>query len=306
MKAELEEALAAFGAHSPRFLSESENAVFAVVRDGEKAALRLHRPGYQGADEIWSEMWWLDALAREGVAVPAPLTALDGTRLVTLASGRLASMVSWVEGAPMDDATATPELFHEAGAVLARLHNVTDALELPAQFRRHAWDEDGLLGAAPFWGRFWENPTLSAPERVLIEQARDKAYARLAAFRAGGGDFGLIHADAIRGNVFVQDGTVTLIDFDDCGFGFRLYDLAVLMTQNEGLENAPQLLDAAIAGYRRQRALPEEAAVLIPLLVLARRMASMGWIVPRSREGAPERRTYAERALAAARRFLAS
>ena len=102
----------------------------------------------------------------------------------------------------------------------------------------------------------------------------------------------------------MQDGAVTLIDFDDSGFGFRLYDLAVLMTQNEGLANAPELLDAAIAGYRSQRALSDEAVALIPLLVMARRMASMGWIVPRSAPGDAQRRFYAERALAAARGFL--
>ena len=307
MSEALDTALAAFAAHSPRFLSESENTVYAVERDGHKAALRLHRPGYQGADEIWSELWWMDALAQYGLRVPAPLPARDGALLVTLASGRMASMVSWVEGAPMYNANARdPALFRLIGETLARLHNITDTLDLPAHFRRHAWDVDGLMGEAPFWGRFWENPTLSAPERVVILEARDMARARLTRFCADGGDFGLIHADAIRGNVFVDRGRVTLIDFDDCGFGFRLYDLAVLMTQNQDMPNAAALQQAALDGYRTQRALPDDAEEIITLLVMARRMASMGWIVPRSDVSDPRRRIYAERAVAAAGRFLTS
>ena len=30
----------------------------------------------------------------------------------------------------------------------------------PAAFKRHALDADGLMGEAPFWGRFWEHPAL--------------------------------------------------------------------------------------------------------------------------------------------------
>ncbi len=304
MSRELEEALEAFGARSPRFLSESENAVYAVERGKDKAALRLHRRGYQGAAEIRSELWWTDALVQRGLAAPRPLGTRDGARLITLSTGRLASMVSWVAGTPLDDTSATPGTFYRAGAMLARLHNVTDALKLPAGFSRHAWDVDGLMGETPFWGRFWENPTLSAAERTLIEQARNSARKRLAAFRANGGDFGLIHADPIRSNLLVQDGGVTLIDFDDCGFGFRLYDLAVLMTQNQDLPDADALQGAAVAGYRSLRPLPDEALEALPLLIMARRLASMGWTVSRLQPGNPGRRASAVRALAAAERFL--
>ena len=312
MKDDLAKALKAFGATTPRFISQSENAVYEVDLHGKQAVLRLHRPGYQGPREIWSEMWWLDALDDAGVPVPAPHVAKDGTRLVTLPSGRLASMVSWVKGAPMGEKGSAlagsqadqVSVFHNIGQTLAHLHNVTDTLTLPSQFIRHAWDVDGLMGETPFWGPFWQNPTLTPQERALILLARDTARTRLDAFRGDGGDFGLIHADAIRSNVFVDGSNITLIDFDDAGFGFRLYDLAVLMTQNEGLKNTAELQAAAIRGYRSKRALPERAVSLIPLLVMARRLASMGWIVPRSEPGDPRRRQYAESALIAAERFL--
>ena len=312
MKRALRAALAAWGAEAPQFISESENAVYKVTCGGRPAALRLHRPGYQGRAEIWSELWWLDALAARGLSVPAPLPGPDGALVVELPGGRLASMVSWVSGVPMPEAgrpltgsrAAQSALFFRIGQTLARLHNITDRLTLPETFVRHAWDVEGLMGEAPFWGRFWQNPTLSPDERGLILRAREVARARLDRFRAAGGDFGLIHADAIRGNIFFSEDSVTLIDFDDAGFGFRLYDLAVLMTQNEGLPNTAALQAAAIAGYRSARPLPAEAEALLPVLVMARRFASMGWIVPRSAPDSPLRRIYAERALAAAERLL--
>ena len=183
------------------------------------------------------------------------------------------------------------------------MHNVTDDLSLPGDFDRHAWDEEGLLGENPFWGRFWESPVLENSECTLILDARALAAKKLRRFREGGGDFGLIHADVLRENVFVDRDRVTLIDFDDAGYGFRLYDLATLMSQNEGLPNSDALRAAAVQGYRNVRPLPDNALALLPMFIMLRRFASMGWIVPRA--GSEDiMRVYAERALVAAQRFM--
>ena len=42
--------------------------------------------------------------------------------------------------------------------------------------------------------------------------------------------FGLIHADMRLGNLLVDGERVTLLDFDDCGFGWFLYDLAASLS----------------------------------------------------------------------------
>ena len=41
--------------------------------------------------------------------------------------------------------------------------------------------------------------------------------------------FGLIHADAHLDNVLFDGQQARLIDFDDCGFGYRIYDVAVAL-----------------------------------------------------------------------------
>ncbi|MCI2399794.1 phosphotransferase [Aliiroseovarius subalbicans] len=309
---ELNEALAAWGATDSRFIKGRENAVYEITLPGARAALRLHRVGYQSEAAIRSELIWMTGVAEAGLSVPAPIPALSGETVVTLSTGRLATVVSWVDGAPIG-ASGEPlpgspadqvQVFHAVGREIARLHNVTDAMTLPDGFERHAWDIDGLLGDDPFWGRFWENPTLTADERALILRARAVAHDRLTVFQDCGGDIGLIHADALRENVFLDGDSVTLIDFDDAGFGFRMYDLAVLMSQNEGLPNSAALQDAAIAGYRSARPLPDDAVALLPMFIMLRRFASMGWIVPRVQPGEDWDRVYADRAVAAARRFL--
>lgn len=309
---ELGEAIAAWGARDPRLIKERENAVYEVALPTGRAALRLHRVGYQTAAAIHSELTWMGAIAAAGLSVPSPISTASGETVVTLSTGRVATMITWVKGAPMGasgeplegDLPHQEVVFHTVGREVGRLHNVTDALTLPPGFTRHAWDSEGLLGDTPFWGRFWESPALSGSERTLILKARVIARDRLLSFQADGGDFGLIHADILRENVFLDGDKATLIDFDDAGFGFRLYDLATLMSQNEGEPNYDALRDAALAGYRTVRALPEQAAQLLPMFVMLRRFASMGWIVPRAQPGEDLMQVYADRAVKAARRFL--
>lgn len=308
----LRQAMAAFGARNARFITASENAVYQVTAPGGQAALRLHRPHYQTAETIWSELWWTTALARAGISVPAPMAASTGEWIVTLANGQLATMVGWVKGAPFGEygqalpgtAATQQATFRRIGQAIGQLHNATDEMTLPDRFSRHAWDRDGLLGETPFWGPFWENPSLTSDERALVLRARAVAGDRLEVYRENAADFGLIHADVLRGNTYVDGNSVTLIDFDDAGFGFRTYDLATLMSQNEGLKNTPELQAAAIAGYRDTRPFSHEAEALLPMFIMLRRFASMGWIVPRAAPGAPQIRAYADRALTAARAFL--
>ena len=306
---EIDEALAAFGGRDARLVAERENTVYEAALPEGRAALRLHRPGYQSLAEIRSELDWMQALAAAGVAVPKPLGAP-----VVLATGRVATAVHWVEGEPLGAAgvplTGSPDeqraRFRAVGLAVARLHEASDGLDLGEGFTRHAWDIDGFLGDAPLWGRFWENPTLSAEERRLMLAARREARGVLEDFAARGGDYGLIHADVLRENVLVQGDAVMLIDFDDAGWGFRLYDLAVFMTQNEDEPHAEALREAMLEGYRSLRALPEAEAGLIAMFTMLRRFASMGWIVPRADPASPALRAYAEKAVRAARGFLSA
>ena len=79
------EAAAHWGGRPVRLLAQRENAVFEMaLPGGVRAALRLHRQGYQAPAAIRSELWWCAALAQAGVAVPAALPSREGALLVTL------------------------------------------------------------------------------------------------------------------------------------------------------------------------------------------------------------------------------
>ena len=265
-----------------RLILNRENAVFEMEIPGGRAALRLHRMGYQNDAAIASELWWCAALAAAGVAVPAALAG-DTGYLVTLSNGRKASAIAWVEGqalgaadrpfdAPLADIL---DVHQRLGALLRDLHAATDALTLPATFVRPRWDIPGLVGETPFWGRFWEHPLACPTQRQTLIRAREFLHDHLTRFRDEGGDFGLIHADVFRENILVNDRSLTLIDFDDSGFGFRLYDLGTVLSVNLYEPAYAQIRDALMTGYGTQ------AVEMVETFTLARTCASVGWTMPR-------------------------
>ena len=290
----------AWGGRVVRLLRDRENHVFEMSLPQGRAALRLHRAGYQAPAAIRSELWWCAELARAGLPVPAALTALDGAVLVALPDGRHASAIAWIEGDALGEA-AKPfdrplaqvlDLYHALGTLLARMHKVTDTLTLPEGFTRPRWDRDGLVGEAPFWGRFWDHPAASPDQRATLIRARDALRERL------DGPVGLIHADVLRENVLMNDRSVSLIDFDDSGFGYRLHDLGTALVQTLAHPEHPHLRDALMAGYGTND------TRMVETFTLARALASVGWTMPRLAPGDPINQSHLHRATSCADRVL--
>jgi Ser/Thr protein kinase RdoA (MazF antagonist) len=283
-----QEAAQHWGGQSPRLIRNRENAVFEITLPTGPAALRLHRMGYQSDAAIWSELWWCAALAAEGVAVPAALPNLRGDLLVTLSNGRKASVISWVKGEALGIAgepfdLPLPVLLdrHRAlGRLVAEFHVATAQLTLPEAFTRPRWDIPGLVGEAPFWGRFWEHPEATPNQRATLIRARAFLRERLTD-HAATAPIVPIHADVLRENVLVNDHSLSLIDFDDSGWGFALYDLGTVLSQNLYEPAYPEIRDALMEGYGTSD------RAMVEIFTLARTCASVGWTMPRLAPGDP-------------------
>ena len=274
----------------PELIKYRENAVFKVkLAWGELAALRLHRPAYHSEAALASELAFMASLRDRGLAVPEPIPATNGALLVAFGEAPYhADLIGWMEGeplgetgVPLDEAGRDiPAIFGAVGREMALLHGAADAFRQPVGFERPAWDEAGLLGDAPFWGRFWDCPALPADDRAYLTDLRKTLTARLSAI-APDLDYGLIHADIVRENIFVRKGAVAFIDFDDCGFGFRLFDLATTLLRNRREPNYPAFREALLEGYAAVRPQARESFAHLPLFLLLRALTYIGWAAER-------------------------
>ena len=272
-------------------VSLSENVTFKVTdrRDGGAYVLRLHRPGYHTLAELDSEHAWIRALDEAGVEVPKPVVARDGRNYVPVtiaATGeqRFAGMACWTEGrllsgvlAERGDQRTVESYFAQLGALTAAMHNQASAWQAPPYFTRHHLDADGLMGDAPHWGPFWEHHLLSAAERGLLLETRERMHAWLARLGKEASGYSLIHSDMHPGNILVDGERLTVIDFDDTGFGWHHYDIAVVLTYWQNKPDAAAIERAFLDGYRAVRPLPDSALAEIEMFRLIRWMASIGW-----------------------------
>ena len=291
------EALKAFPINPSRteLVMLSENVTFRVTNadDGAPYVLRLHRPGYHTLTGLNSERIWTSALAEAGIATQAPVLTHDAryfhqVDIPNTGEQRYAGMTEWVEGTVISDYLGEDasleerkRCFHQIGALAATIHNQSSPWTPPAGFERPSYDCDGLLGEAPLWGRFWEHPGLDRADTELLLRTRSQIRGVLKVYRATSANYGMIHADLDPANVLVQDGRVTLIDFDDSGYGWHLYELSAAVFAEIEKPGFPDICQALVAGYRDNRSLTESDLALLPMFLLIRGMALIGWISER-------------------------
>jgi Ser/Thr protein kinase RdoA (MazF antagonist) len=262
-------------------LNVSENATFLVETAEERTVLRIHRRGYHGEAQIASELAWLDALRDEaGIRTPQVVAAIDGRRIVDLEPGstpRHAVMFEWLPGTEPPDHDLVAG-FRTLGAITARMHEHSSGWRRPAGFGRFAWDYDGAFGSVARWGRWQDGIDVGPAERAVLGRLDDVLRNRLAAFGQSGDRYGLVHADLRLANLLVHGSDTYVIDFDDCGWSWLLYDLGAALSFIEDDPRVPALIDAWVGGYRTVRPLSAADEAEIPTFVMMRRLLLVAWI----------------------------
>jgi Ser/Thr protein kinase RdoA (MazF antagonist) len=270
-----------------RLLAVSENATYAVdVPDGPRTVLRLHRPGYHSRAAIESELAWVAALRAEGVvATPAALPAADGATVTTGRSPdgrwRHAVRFEWVDGVEPSGEHLVAD-FADLGRIAARMHAHARAWPRPSGFTRFRWDVDTSIGPRGHWGRWQDGPGVGPAQREILGRLAGVLRRRLTTFGTAPQRFGLVHADMRLTNLLVRpdgpDRAVTVIDFDDCGLGWYLYDLAASLSFIEHEPQVPELMAAWARGYREVALLTAAEEAELPTFVMLRRLLLVAWI----------------------------
>jgi Ser/Thr protein kinase RdoA (MazF antagonist) len=79
-------------------------------------------------------------------------------------------------------------------------------------------------------------------------------------------------------NLLIDGGRTRLIDFDDCGFGWFMYDFAAGISFMEDHPQVPALRAAWLDGYQGVRPLTDADEAEIDSFIMLRRMALLAWI----------------------------
>lgn len=274
------------GGLTVKFVNLSENATFQITApDGRRWALRLHRPGYHTRTAIASELAWLQDLRSKRVIItPAPVPGRDGELIQTahhpkMDAPRFAVLSEWETGAePLVEADLSKP-FEALGEVTARMHQHARSWQRPKWFTRPTWNFETALGeTAPHWGRWRDGMGVDAEKAALFGRTVAVIGDRLAHYGQGPARFGLIHCDLRLANLLIDEAAVKVIDFDDCGFSWFMYDAATPVSFYEHEPQVPDLIESWKVGYRRVAAISPADEAEIPTFVMLRRILLVAWI----------------------------
>ncbi len=242
-----------------------------------KYALRLHQPGYMPPEYISSEMDWLFALREAEIDVPMPFRNLNGEWLTVVDGGydvpsqRNCTLLSWVEGRELGK-SIKPKHYESLGRVIGKMHEQSMQWKKPKGFKRPHWDWEGLFGDGFDYGFSAKEARAAIPKKhqeafnstlKLVEEVSGQ-------LGKGRETYGLIHADL--GNTVFHAGKARPFDFDDCGFGYWVFDLGVVLADNMGdyALTSPKMRTALIEGYKETSIQPESNVDYLDTFIAAR------------------------------------
>lgn len=256
-----------------RLLCRKKN-LFYLVDDpscGVKAVLRVSGLR-RTAEQLSTEALWLSELHRDtNLPVPRLIRSNAGAFYTALSHpflprGYYGMVFSFVRGTQVEVNTRSfGALYQQMGELAAQLHQNAILWTGMNRLPRPVLDCDAINAAL-----FEE-----LEDRELLLHALAILRKRLNHFGRTPDRFGLIHADMRPANLLVENGRMTVLDFDDCGYGWFLYDFAASVSGMETHPLLPKMMKAWLGGYRNYRKISREEAEELPTFLLLHRLLQL-------------------------------
>ncbi|MCI7323111.1 MAG: phosphotransferase [Lachnospiraceae bacterium] len=289
-------------------LKYSENYNWLVQTGSKKYVLRLCRPGYHTTEELMGELLWIQELEKStDIRMPVVIKNHRG-ELLTQIKEYYCTMFSFLNGTTLRGIEGEELLgyLQEIGQITAKLHRQVQEWPGVKNIVRFTWNYEDLLGKDARVGDWRKHPRLSEEERSVYEKAEQIIGDKLKQYGKTPENYGLIHSDFNINNVLVDQGKVQVLDFDDCGFGWFLYDLSTsVLEYDEGIRDK---MAAWLKGYETERKLTETDKAMVPTFIVMRKIVRIGWIASHMENDTVKKVTdnYYEQTYRMAKRYVES
>ena len=223
----LHEAMQRFGIQKNEIelLDGFESFMYEFKRpQGGEFILRVSHSGRRTPEMIAGEVDWINYLARGGANVAQAILSGGGNLVEAIDDGHgeqfLATAFIKAQGGPSWESEWTPDFIQHYGGVIGRIHALTkDYVPSNPSWRRDEWDAPGNLDMEKWLPK----------SETVVHLEFQELMGHLTTLPKDRESYGLIHQDAHGGNFFVHEGQITLFDFDDCVYGWFIYDIAMVL-----------------------------------------------------------------------------
>lgn len=258
-----------------------------------KYILRLCDIGYHNVDELNSELAWISALRDNyHLITPTAIRGVNGDYIQQINDdGQLYNLIlfHYIDAQHINDDDIV-QYFFSLGKMAATTHQHSQSWQRPANFIRPSWHEDNLFGKNGLWGNWRNAPNLTAENKAILERAEIILRLNLKKYGKTLNNYGLIHADMRLANILItHNNDMALIDFDDCGDGWFMYDFAAAVSFMEMRDDLNILKQQWLKGYATIRALSHDDIKALDDMMMARRLALLAWVAHHIEASEPQR-----------------
>jgi len=253
----LHQAMNCFGIDADKIelLDGFESFIYEYSYQERDFILRIGHSLRRSPELIAGEVDWINYLAEGGASVSRAIYSQRGALVEAIDDGQggqfLATAFVKAQGVPSWEIDWTAAFVEHYGQVIGRIHALTkDYIPTDPSWRRPEWNSHGNLDLED-----WLPPSESAALSKFQELMPH--FNSLPKDRDG---FGLIHQDAHGANFYVYEGQITLFDFDDCVYGWFIYDIAMVlfyaaMWEKDKTAFTSDFMADFLRGYKRENQL---------------------------------------------------
>ena len=273
-------------------LKYRENAVFKIrLLNGDQFALRIHRMNYHSDIALQSELQWMTELSQSEISVPTIIKTKDGSLFAYVKTkdfpeAHQCDLLSWVEGEQIAqvetlhllDTSTIKDVYRTVGNLAAKLHIQSSEWTKPKGFYRKHWDIEGCIGINAIWG-CWDNlETLNDGQKRILNGAIAIAKRKLNHYGKTVGNYGLIHSDFAPENLLKKGSRIHIIDFDDCGFGWFMWEIVTALFFQLDEDYYDVSHQSILKGYGEIRTITSRDLEILPTLFFIRGLVYLGWM----------------------------
>lgn len=234
---------------------------YLIETDSGKFILRAYRNAWRSPKDIHFELKLLDFLQRNGASVASPVVSKKNELCFEIEcpeGSRLMAMFPYAEGeAPGRNISVLQSKL--LGNAVANFHQCADAFNsdgfkkiLDMQYLL----DQSVMTVAPF---------LCSELLNYVKNLQKKLKDSLPDIPKIKATYGVCSGDINPTNFHINaQKKITLFDFDQCGYGYRAFEIGKFNSSIGDLENHKKLSQAFLEGYQNIRQLNDEELFSIP------------------------------------------
>ena len=254
--------------------------VCSSLHEPRSLVLRIHRRSDISVQGLRSELECLVAIrAATDLQVPSPVRTQDGALFGAIPVGddgrpHYHVLFDWLDARFVRTCDQTGAAAVQVGAFIGSLHQFSRSFTPGSGFRRRPLDAEHLVDWTAVDVGQHTYDIFTDEHRRLFEAVHHQTRRSFSMLDARSTSFGLIHADLIWKNYFFHARGVGAVDFEDCGWGYFLYDLAPTLVGYYDEPHYAALRAGLLAGYRHVCPLSSDDEGLLDTLMAARHVVS--------------------------------